>query len=318
MNFLRYIVELMTLLQQCERLSDAIHHAKSAPFRQKIMRRKGMFSIAMPSVPPERRWALCHHSGRLSAMDLLRLARWRHGGLDSWGLLHAVWQFRYAGPAYCQIHYRFRLGRIDKPYLQLRAASPLSDFRCWWRRLPRSICLPGHCRRGRPRLYGDGDYPDAACAMRAGRTLQRRLRRRGQHRYRSVFATGFAVIGMSLLQTVQADAAINRLLKLCQRDIRRSVNGVFKGDETHWTNLMIDRAALLLPRLPRAGRHPHGRLRHGTLSAHWSLCDALAPLRYARRQRDQRGALSSDRYYGNRRLARASCRNGSSLLARDK
>jgi hypothetical protein len=26
------------------------------------------------------------------------------------------------------------------------------------------------------------------------------------------FATGFAVIGMSLLQTVQADAAINRLL----------------------------------------------------------------------------------------------------------
>ncbi len=97
--------------------------------------------------------------------------------------------------------------------------------------------------------------------MRAGRTLQRRLRRRGQHRYRSVFATGFAVIGMSLLQTVQADAAINRLLKLCQRDIRRGVNGVFKGDETHWTNLMIDRAALLLPRLPRAGRHPHGRLR---------------------------------------------------------
>lgn len=66
------------------------------------------------------------------------------------------------------------------------------------------------------------------------------------------FATGFAVFSMSLLQTVQADAAINRLLKLCQRDIRRSVNGVFKGDETHWTNLMIDRAALLLPRIPRS------------------------------------------------------------------
>jgi hypothetical protein len=32
------------------------------------------------------------------------------------------------------------------------------------------------------------------------------------------------------------------------------VNGVFKGDETHWTNLMIDRAALLLPRLPRSGQ----------------------------------------------------------------
>ena len=67
------------------------------------------------------------------------------------------------------------------------------------------------------------------------------------------FATGFAVISMSLLQAVQADAAIHRLLKLCQRDIRRSANGEFKGDETHWTNLMIDRAALLLPRLPRSG-----------------------------------------------------------------
>src|SRR5690606_19755911 len=49
-------------------------------------------------------------------------------------------------------------------------------------------------------------------------------------------ATGFAAIGMSLLQTVQADAAINRLLKLCQRDIRRSVKGELNVDETHWTN----------------------------------------------------------------------------------
>lgn len=47
-----------------------------------------------------------------------------------------------------------------------------------------------------------------------------------------------------------ANAAIKRLLKLCQGDIRRSVSGVFKDDETHWTNLIIDRAALLLPRLP--------------------------------------------------------------------
>jgi uncharacterized membrane protein YccC len=56
-------------------------------------------------------------------------------------------------------------------------------------------------------------------------------------------AIGFAVVSMSLLQTVQADAAINRLLKLCRRDIRRSVKGVFKPDEMYWTNLMIDRTA---------------------------------------------------------------------------
>ena len=48
---------------------------------------------------------------------------------------------------------------------------------------------------------------------------------------------------MSLLQTVQADAAIARLHTLCQRDIRRSVKGKLLLDETHWTNLMIDRAA---------------------------------------------------------------------------
>lgn len=59
---------------------------------------------------------------------------------------------------------------------------------------------------------------------------------------------------MSLLQTVQADAAIARLHTLCQRDIRRSVKGTLLLDETHWTNLMIDRAALLLPRLQRSGR----------------------------------------------------------------
>ena len=41
-------------------------------------------------------------------------------------------------------------------------------------------------------------------------------------------------------------------LLCCQRDIHRSVNGVFKGDETHWTNQMIDPAALLLPRIPRS------------------------------------------------------------------
>lgn len=41
-------------------------------------------------------------------------------------------------------------------------------------------------------------------------------------------------------------------LLCCQRDIHRSVNGVFKGDEAHWTNQMIDPAALLLPRIPRS------------------------------------------------------------------
>lgn len=65
-------------------------------------------------------------------------------------------------------------------------------------------------------------------------------------------ATGFAVASMTLLQTVQADSAINRLLQICRRDVRRSVKGGFTPDELYWTNLMIDRTALLLPRLQRS------------------------------------------------------------------
>ncbi|MCI1678240.1 MAG: FUSC family protein [Ewingella americana] len=64
--------------------------------------------------------------------------------------------------------------------------------------------------------------------------------------------TGFAFVSMSLLQTVQADAAINRLLRICRSDIRRSVKGIFARDELYWTNLMMDRTALLLPRLSRS------------------------------------------------------------------
>lgn len=65
-------------------------------------------------------------------------------------------------------------------------------------------------------------------------------------------ATGFAVVSMSALQTVQADSAINRLLRICRRDVRRSLKGTFAPDEARWTNLMIDRTALLLPRLQRS------------------------------------------------------------------
>lgn len=65
-------------------------------------------------------------------------------------------------------------------------------------------------------------------------------------------AIGFAVFGMGLLQTVRADAAINRLLQLCRRDVKLSAKGAFIPDDVAWTNLMIDRTALLLPRLQRS------------------------------------------------------------------
>lgn len=60
--------------------------------------------------------------------------------------------------------------------------------------------------------------------------------------------TGFAVVSMSAFQTVPVDAAINRLLRVSRRDVSRRACGS-APDEAHWTSLMIDRTALLLPRL---------------------------------------------------------------------
>ncbi|WP_348770326.1 FUSC family protein [Azospirillum sp. TSH64] len=69
-------------------------------------------------------------------------------------------------------------------------------------------------------------------------------------------ATGFAVASMSLFQTIPVDAAIGRLLRLNRRDVRRRALGG-APDEALWTSLMIDRTALLLPRLRLSGTsHP--------------------------------------------------------------
>lgn len=53
---------------------------------------------------------------------------------------------------------------------------------------------------------------------------------------------------MALFQTVPVDVAINRLRRLNRRDVKRRALGR-ASDEAHWTSLMIDRTALLLPRV---------------------------------------------------------------------
>jgi uncharacterized membrane protein YccC len=66
-------------------------------------------------------------------------------------------------------------------------------------------------------------------------------------------ATGFGAASMTLLQTVPADTAIDRLLRLSRRDVARRALG--RGPaEAGWTSLMIDRTALLLPRLALSKR----------------------------------------------------------------
>ncbi|WP_246700230.1 FUSC family protein [Rhodopseudomonas sp. WA056] len=68
-------------------------------------------------------------------------------------------------------------------------------------------------------------------------------------------AVGFGAVSMSIFQTVPLDVAINRLLLHSRQDVgRRALGGA--PNEARWTSLMIDRTALLLPRLRAAGRAP--------------------------------------------------------------
>ncbi len=66
-------------------------------------------------------------------------------------------------------------------------------------------------------------------------------------------AVGFGAVSMSLFQTVPVDTAINRLLHVSRRDVGRRALGA-APDETRWTSLMIDRTALLVPRLRVSGK----------------------------------------------------------------
>lgn len=70
-------------------------------------------------------------------------------------------------------------------------------------------------------------------------------------------ATGFGAVSVTLLQTVPADTSIDRLLRLSHQDAARRALG--RGPaEAGWTSLMIDRTALLLPRLALSKRsYPH-------------------------------------------------------------
>ncbi|HHT0321390.1 TPA: FUSC family protein [Raoultella planticola] len=254
-NFLRYIVELMTLLQQCERLSDAIHHAKSAPIQAEDHAAKGY--VFHRDALSAARTALGAFVIILGGCLLWIYSAWPDGGtaISILGVCCTLFgSFDTPAPHIVKYIIGSVWGVLISLIYSFALLPPLSDFPVLVAALAPVYLLAGSLQARPPTTFMamgitltlpvlcelgarySGDFADAANTAIA-----------------LFFATGFAVIGMSLLQTVQADAAINRLLKLCQRDIRRSVNGVFKGDETHWTNLMIDRAALLLPRLPRSG-----------------------------------------------------------------
>lgn len=284
-NFVRYITESITLLQQCERLSDAIYHAKSAPARTEYNAAKGYVFHRDPLSAARIAlgafviilggclvWIYSAWPEGGTAVSILGVCCTLFGSFDTpaphivkyiigsvWGvLISLIYSFALLPPL---SDFPVLVAVLAPVYLlagSLQARPPTTFLA-----MGITLTLPVLCELG---AHYSGDFADAANTAIA-----------------LFVATGFAVISMSLLQTVQADAAINRLLKLCQRDIRRSVNGVFKGDETHWTNLMIDRAALLLPRLPRSGQSSARALDHllhflrvGLCVMHLRRCDTPA------------------------------------------
>jgi uncharacterized membrane protein YccC len=83
--------------------------------------------------------------------------------------------------------------------------------------------------------------------------------------------TGFAVVTVSLFQTIGADNSIARLFRAGWRDVARRADGR-STDETRWASRMLDRVGLLLPRLAARGPREEGATPD-------TLLDALTDMR---------------------------------------
>ncbi|WP_144135027.1 FUSC family protein [Kosakonia radicincitans] len=257
-SFARHLTEAILLIQQCERLAGAIHHAKPAPglaqdqpvkgyvfHRDHLAAARTALGAFVIIVSGCLVWIFSAWPDGGTAVSILGVCCTLFGSFDApaphivkyiigsfWGvLISLIYSFALLPHV---TEFSVLVAVFAPAYLLAGSlqARPPTTFMA----MGITLTLPVLCELG-PRYSGD-----FAVAVNTAIAL--------------FAATGFAVIGMSLLQTVQADAAINRLLKRCRRDIRRSVKGAFKSDETHWTNLMIDRTALLLPRLQRSRQSP--------------------------------------------------------------
>ncbi|TDT59795.1 putative membrane protein YccC [Enterobacter sp. AG5470] len=263
-SVVRYLTEAVTLLQQCDRLSDAIHHAKPMSVQTEgkgatgyVFHRDsftaaraalGAFAIILSGCLV---WIYSAWPDGGTAVSILGVCCTLFGSFDTPAphivkyIIGSVW-----GVAISLLYSFVFLPQVsDFPVLvavlapaYLLAGSLQARPPTTFMAMGITLTLPVLCELG-PRYSGD-----FAVAVNTAIAL--------------FSATGFAVVSMRLLQTVQADAAINRLLDICRRDIRRSVKGVFTPDEAHWTNLMIDRTALLLPRLSRSQQSAEEVLNH--------------------------------------------------------
>ncbi|POP44041.1 FUSC family protein [Superficieibacter electus] len=273
-SFTRHLTEAITLLQQCEHLSDMIHHSRHASGKMKddavqgyVFHRDyfaafrtalGAFVIILSGCLL---WIYSAWPDGATAVSILGVCCTLFGSFDTpaphiikyiigsaWGVLISL---LYSFALLPQVtDFAVLVAVLAPAYLLAGSlqARPPTTFMA----MGITLTLPVLCELG---AHYSGDF---AVAVNTAIAL--------------FSATGFAVIGMSLLQTVQADAAINRLLAICQRDIRRSVQGVFTPDEKLWTNLMMDRAALLIPRLQRSGPSSRQALNHMLHALRTGLC----------------------------------------------
>ena len=263
-SFIRYLVEAIVLVHQCYDLSDAIHHAKQMPEYAEKNTVKGYVFHRDPYIAARTAlgafiiilsgclvWIFSAWPDGGTAVSILGVCCTLFGSFDTpaphivkyiigsfWGVVISL---IYSFVLLPQISDFIVLVAVLAPVYLLAGslqARPPNTFMA----MGITLTLPILCEL---RAYYSGDF---VVAVNTAIAL--------------FSATGFAVFGMSLLQTVQADSAIKRLLKLCQRDINRSVKGLLNINETLWTNLMIDRAALILPRLQRSGQSPECALDH--------------------------------------------------------
>ncbi|MDZ7320583.1 FUSC family protein [Kosakonia sacchari] len=255
MNLVRHLHEAIILLLHCERLADALAQAKPAQLPAEDKPAKG-YVFHRDSLSAARTalgafviilsgcliWIDTAWPDGATAVSILGVCCTLFGSFDTPAPHIVKYMIGSAWGVMISLLYSFALLPLVTEFSVLVAvlapayllagslqARPATTFMA----MGITLTLPILCELG---AHYSGDF---AVAINTAIAL--------------FAATGFAVITMSLLQTVQADAAIERLLRVCRRDVRRSVQGVFKPDETHWTNLMIDRTALLLPRLQRSG-----------------------------------------------------------------
>lgn len=261
-SFIRYLSEAIALLQQCERLSGAIRHAKPAFGEVPTRAAKGYVFHRDPLTAA--RTALGAFAIILSGCLVWIFSAWPDGGtaVSILGVCCTLFgSFDTPAPHIVKYIVGSFWGVVMSLLYSFALLPQVSDFPVLVAVLAPAYLLAGSLQARPPTTF-----------MAMGITLTLPILCELGARYSGDFAvaantaialfaaTGFAVISMSLLQIVQADAAIARLLSLCQRDIRRSVKGTLRVDETHWINLMMDRTALLLPRLQRSKHEPEQAL----------------------------------------------------------